>query len=89
MRKILTSLLVIGMMSSGVFALSQAFFSDTETSTGNVLSAGTIDLQIGNTSYYNGQESQNTSWSLDDINNKLFFNFIDIKPGDIGKTLFP
>jgi len=71
-------------MSSGVFALSQAFFSDTETATANVLSAGTIDLQIGNSSYYNGQESESTSWELDDLNDHLFFNFTDIKPGDIG-----
>ncbi len=85
MRKILTSLLVIGMMSSGVFALSQAFFSDTETSTGNVLSAGSVDLQIGNTSFYNGEESTATSWNLDDIHDKLFFNFNDIKPGDWGQ----
>ena len=68
MRKILTSLIVIGILSSGVFSLSQAFFNDTETSTGNVLSAGAIDLKIGNNSFYNGQASGITSWSLDDLN---------------------
>lgn len=87
MRKILTSLLVIGILSSGVFSLSQAFFNDTETSTGNVLSAGAIDLKIGNNSFYNGQASGVTSWSLDDLNDKLFFNFTDIKPGDRGEDV--
>ena len=32
-----------------------AFFSDTETSTGNTFAAGAIDLGVDNTSYYNGQ----------------------------------
>lgn len=31
-----------------------AFFSDTETSTGNTFTAGAIDLKIDNDSYYNG-----------------------------------
>ena len=37
-----------------VFAVSQAFFSDTETSAGNALVAGALDLKIDNTCYYNG-----------------------------------
>ena len=41
-----------------------AFFSDTETSTGNTFAAGAIDLGIDNTSYYNGAPSPSTSWGL-------------------------
>jgi predicted ribosomally synthesized peptide with SipW-like signal peptide len=71
-----------------------AFFSDTETSTGNVFAAGAIDLGIDNESYYNGVATSSTSWTLDfDIDNCinqrggpcLFFNFFDLKPGDYGE----
>jgi len=61
---------------------STAFFSDTETSTGNVFEAGQVDLKVGNTSYYNGEKSDNTSWVLGDLDDELFFNFTDVKPGD-------
>ena len=68
-----------------------AFFSDEETSTGNVLAAGAIDLGIDNESYYNGLFNEGTSWSLDfDLDDstttpRLFFNFDDLKPGDYGE----
>ena len=46
MRKILFSLmtfvLVVGLVGGGAFA----YFSDVETSTGNVFSAGTIDIEV-------------------------------------------
>lgn len=42
-----------------------AFFSDSETSTGNVLAAGAIDLGVDNTSYYNGVLNAGTSWAID------------------------
>lgn len=67
-----------------------AFFSDSETSTGNVLAAGDIDLRIDNTSYVTNSsgilvESPATSWTLRDLTVEKFFNFTDIKPGDIGE----
>jgi spore coat-associated protein N len=44
MRRILFPLLVIG-LAAGLFSLgSGAFFSDTETDTGNTITAGTLDL---------------------------------------------
>lgn len=73
------------MVSFSAIHASSAFFSDRETSTGNMLSAGAVDLKIANTSYYNGQASPNTSWVLKDLTNELFFNFTDIKPGDMGE----
>jgi predicted ribosomally synthesized peptide with SipW-like signal peptide len=46
MRRILFPLLVIG-LAGGLFTLgSGAFFSDTETDTGNTITAGTIDLVL-------------------------------------------
>ena len=62
-----------------------AFFSDTETSAGNTFTAGSIDLKIDNESYYNGALSPDTSWSLTDLTIQKFFNFLDLKPGDIGE----
>ena len=68
-----------------------AFFSDTETSTGNTFTAGAIDLKIDNTSFYlqNSEglmiPSPDTTWTLSDLTDQLFFNFTDLKPGDIGE----
>lgn len=63
-----------------------AFFSDTETSSANVFEAGAVDLKIGNSSYYNGVSSSSTTWGIKDLNNgELFFDFLDIKPGDEGE----
>jgi predicted ribosomally synthesized peptide with SipW-like signal peptide len=49
MKKILgltvAALMVMGLVGGGTWA----YFSDTETSTGNVLTAGTLDLEIGGT----------------------------------------
>ncbi|MBX4191910.1 M73 family metallopeptidase [Candidatus Parcubacteria bacterium] len=73
---------IIGVGATG------AFFSDTETSSGNTFAAGAIDLKIDNTSYYNGVVSSSTTWSLDDLQNSAgvtihkFFNFLDLKPND-------
>ena len=68
-----------------VIGATFAFFSDTETSAGNTLEAGAVDLQIDNTSYYNGTPSATTTWGLDDLPGHLFFNFLDIKPSDFGE----
>jgi len=92
MKKILTSLLVIGIVGVGAFGASRAFFSDTETSSGNVLAAGAIDLLIDNTSYRTNsagtalEASEETSWSLRDLTVEKFFNFFDLKPGDEGEN---
>lgn len=51
MRKILMSLAVIGAVASVVIGGTVAYFSDTETSTGNTLTAGSLYLEV------NGQNS--------------------------------
>lgn len=55
MNKILASLAVV-VLAGAVIAggATSAFFSDTETSTGNTFTAGAIDLKVDNDSYYNG-----------------------------------
>lgn len=85
MKRLALSFITIGIIATTAFGFSGAFFSDTETSTGNVLSAGAIDLRIDNTSYYNGATSSATSWELSDLTIQKFFNFDDIKPGDVGE----
>lgn len=87
--RVLLSLAAIGVAGALIIGATIAFFSDTETSTGNVLAAGAIDLGIDNHSYYNGLLNPETTWRVDfDLSDqppRQFFNFRDIKPGDWGE----
>lgn len=85
LKRIIISLVIIVAVGSIVIVGTRAFFSDTETSTDNVFTAGAIDLQIDNESYYNGIFQQDTSWSLKDLTIEKFFNFTDVKPNDFGE----
>lgn len=91
MRKILISLGMIVFVGAIAVGATGAFFSDSETSTGNTFAAGSIDLKVDNTSYVTstttGQlvASPNTSWDLRDLTVEKFFNFFDVKPGDEGE----
>ena len=87
MKRILSSFIIIGIVAALVVSISRAFFSDTETSTGNTFTAGAIDLKIDNTSYYRGEIHAETTWGLTDLAGHLFFNFNDIKPSDWGEDL--
>jgi len=84
-KTIFKLIFVFGIIAVVAFGVTRAFFSDTETSKDNVLQAGKLDLQIDNTSYYNGAPSPETSWELNDLTDQLFFNFLDLKPGDWGE----
>src|SRR5690606_32291499 len=69
-----------------VIGATGAFFSDLETATGNTFAAGVIDLLVDNESYYNGEESPNTSWLAADLDEgTLFFNFLYLKLDDEGE----
>jgi len=90
MKKILLSLTTTGIVAALALGFSGAFFSDTETSQGNLLQAGELDLKIDNESYYNGLLQDNpdgvdTTWNLADLTDQLFFDFNDIKPDDYGE----
>ncbi len=64
-RIMLALLLIVG--AGGALAGgTSAFFSDTETSTGNTFTAGSFDLKIDNDSYYNGNRCVNIGTSLPD-----------------------
>ena len=86
MKKILKSLVVIGGILAITAGATSSYFSDTEKSEGNTLSAGKLDLKIDNTSYLNCKYNEATSWlTYADLTNELFFNFSDLKPGDEGE----
>ena len=92
-KKVLKSLLTIGVVAGIGVGATVAFFNDEETTTGNVLGAGAVELKIDNESYYNGEVSDGTTWDLADLDDGdgpangsyLFFDFHDLKPGDHGE----
>ena len=97
-KRMLLSGSIVAVALAVVIGATGAFFSDEETSTGNIFTAGAIDLKIDNESYAidcNIPElescegvlafSPGTSWELDDLDDHLFFNFFDLKPGDYGE----
>ena len=65
MKKILLSLSMIAVVAIIAVGATGAFFSDTETSTGNTFAAGAIDLGVDNHSYYNGVLNDGTTWRVD------------------------
>ncbi|TSC85844.1 MAG: hypothetical protein G01um10148_752 [Parcubacteria group bacterium Gr01-1014_8] len=95
-QRILISLGMIVFVGAVAAGATGAFFNDTETSTGNTFAAGDIDLQIDNDSYITATSTQGsgpdnmvawaaTSWDLTDLTIEKFFDFIDLKPGDLGE----
>lgn len=46
MRRILLSLIVLALAGTVAIGATRAYFSDTETSTGNTFTAGTLDLKV-------------------------------------------
>jgi predicted ribosomally synthesized peptide with SipW-like signal peptide len=83
-RILLGLVLILG--AGGALATgTSAYFSDTETSSGNTFTAGAIDLQVDNTSYYNGVLNQGTTWTVTNLTIEKFFDFNDVKPDDYGE----
>ena len=81
MKKILISLAIIAIAATAVVGATSAFYTDTETSEGNTITAGTIDLKIDLQCPDSGCD-----FSLRDLNGESFFNECDIKPGDTGEV---
>jgi len=61
-KRILLSLGMIIFVAVGAIGATGAFFSDTETSTGNTFTAGAIDLKVDSQQHYNGNECINGLW---------------------------
>ncbi len=94
MKKILISLSVIAAVAAIAIGGTIAYFSDTETSTGNTFTAGALDLKVDSTCHYwqnNGLGyvdlgcGSNGTWTSTDLTTEKFFYFTDIKPGDKGE----
>jgi predicted ribosomally synthesized peptide with SipW-like signal peptide len=94
MKKIIISLSIISAVAALAIVGTVAYFSDTETSTGNLLQAGSLDLKVDSTCHYwqdNGHGYVDVgctggTWSETDLTVEKFFNFTDIKPGDKGEN---
>ena len=84
--KILASLVLIGIAISGITFGTVAFFSDTEASIGNTFTAGKLDLLVDSKCKYNGATQEFCTWGAKNlVTGDLFFNFVDVKPGDYGE----
>jgi predicted ribosomally synthesized peptide with SipW-like signal peptide len=110
MKKILMSVAVIGFVGAIAAGATGAFFSDTETSTGNTFTAGSLDLKIDSVQHYNGNicvmsstagakgiwvgnapypvagSECDGSWAEANLGAHKFWNFNDLKPGDLGEN---
>lgn len=89
MKKILGSVGVLAVVGALVLGATGAFFSDTETSTGNTFTAGAIDLTVDSNATYNDVAYAAGTWGQNeglDITNEKFFSFVDLKPGDMGEN---
>lgn len=95
MTKIVKSILTIAAVVALGVGITNAFFQDEETSSGNTFTAGSLDLVIDNECSWSGGEtcpwhqdgSLLANWEESDLENGVhrFFNFLDIKPGDYGE----
>jgi len=65
MKKILYSASAIVAVAAMVLYSTGAFFSDTETSTGNVFTAGAIDLKVDSQQHYNNAVCVGGVWQLE------------------------
>jgi len=90
--KILFSLLTVGVVAGAAFYGTTAFFSDTETSEGNTFTAGEIDLKVSSHSWSASTANLPVGYepipAQDWNGQEAMFNFVDLKPGDMGGGYF-
>jgi predicted ribosomally synthesized peptide with SipW-like signal peptide len=95
-KKLIISLSTIAAIAIIAIGATTAYFSNTETSSGNTFIAGAIDLKIDNECHLNGRvcidghwqgtdEPCDCTWGLMDLDGKAIFHFTDVKPGDDGE----
>jgi len=95
MKKLFVSLFTLAVVGALAFGATRAYFSDTETSTGNTFQAGGLDLKVDSECHYYqngvnlgcGTGPGSGNWEESDLETGVhkFFNFSDIKPGDYGE----
>lgn len=66
MRKILLSLIIMGLVTTVSIGVTQAYFSDQGVSSGNTFSAGTVDLKLSDTNETD-VDNISASWSGSDM----------------------
>jgi predicted ribosomally synthesized peptide with SipW-like signal peptide len=66
MNKVLMSLMTIALVGALIGGGVYAYFNDTETSTGNVFTAGTLNLDLTDASE-NGNESETATWVFSNL----------------------
>lgn len=83
-KNILTSLGMIVFVGAVVAGATGAFFSDTETSTGNVFTAGDVSLTLAGLThtYLASADVPANYWTMNSETNS--FQFLDLKPLDWG-----
>jgi predicted ribosomally synthesized peptide with SipW-like signal peptide len=95
MRKILFSLMVIGITATMLGAGTMSYFSDSEMAVGNTFSAGTIDLKIDVHSTHKQTWPCGGTFDVelpiifgekDLVEGDHIFYWHDIKPGDFGEA---
>jgi len=85
MKKILVSLAAIVAVGALAVGGTIAFYNDSELSSGNVFTAGTIDFTVDSKgAIYNDGTVAGSSWEAKDLTDEKFFSFDDIKPADRG-----
>jgi len=87
MKKILSSLGMIVFVGAVVVGGTGAFFSDTETSTTNVFTAGAIDLKVDSVGHVNGLVCFEKAWTPETIvkwvpENGDVEGFLELDPAD-------
>ena len=82
-RRILASLMIIGLVSVGLTGSTMAIFNDSETSIDNEFTAGELDLQIDWNESYNGEHIETQELTNDP---GAIFDLQDLKPGDHGEA---
>jgi len=73
-KKILASLIIIGILGFALGWGTYSYFSDTETTTGNIFQAGTLDITLYDAE---GNPVESAIWT-----------FTNLKPGDVFNVAF-
>ena len=82
-KRILASLIIVGLVAATVGNSTVALLNDQETSSENTFSTGEIDLTIDWNESYNGENVERQEFT---DNPGPIFNFTDLKPGDHGEA---
>lgn len=94
MKRILISLMTIAVVGALVGGGIYAYFSDTETSTGNTFTAGTLDLNLdgGNTNvvkftvdYVKPGDSGGATWTVANVGNIL--GYLDLESISVSEAI--